>query len=535
MRRSGFGSAVQSALWLFWGGLALILCWLVPWLAPSESDEMGIYLFGLIVWAALTCAVLCYVLFWARTQLHVDEDEIPDNLRIEHMNRRIITLGLVGGFSIAIPALAFTIIGFVAMVPHFNRGFSEESTLTLPNGAQLQVSKDTKSSYIVAVDVSRSNLSSSVNQQPVDQICNAVHALFAKKDGMQIVRSRDSFGAIVFAGEGNPMISREDPYNKDAMRSTFCDTLKERLKTDHEKRDLSNFETFFDDLEGWATEDATTHQSVTIFIFSDFMHEPRPGNSEDIEKTVERFMTRIRTLRKVSMAGFPMRSVGWKRPPEAIDILPSLENNGMGWESQARIWQEIPMPQFDGADPDAWRELFLLSSYREILHPEPLHLGYKIAPSWKAVSATVTVPKDADHNLLYIGIRPSRKSAGPVAVRFEDGIGPPFKLTSGDNAQPKLQRYDRRNDSFKLALEEEVEVSPSAECDLKIVNPELRIVHSIKLVMHPVFGKLAGDAIRSTLVFLSIVVALLALRASGIPEALERRKARNGKGPRLES
>lgn len=539
MRANGCWSAIQAVLWLAWGGLALVLCWLGPWFTPSEVEETRIFWRLVMIWVVLTGGVLVYILFGARTQLHLPEAQvIPDSLRLEYMNRRIITLGLIGGFSIAMPALAFTIIGFVAMVPHFNRGFSEQSTLALPDRQQLEISVDGKSSYIVAVDVSESNLPglATPKRPQVAQVCDAVRVLLAKGDGVRIVRPEDSFRALVFAGERDDVISQDSNYDKDFIRSTFCNTLEARLKSNIDGRERTNFESFLDFLGGWASGEAETHESVTLFIFSDFMHETSPDNTEDIEKTVATFMANMRALGgRVRVVGFSMRGDGWKRPANADDILPYMERYGMGRESEVRIWHEIPMAHFTNAEARDQRGVFIFSSYREVPHPKPLYLRYRITPSWKALPSSLTIPEDADHNLLYFGVRPSHGDAeadAKLGVKFEDGKGTsPFTVSFGRNGIPRLKDYQRRGSSLQAELDAEVEVNPSSECDLKIAVPSLRVVHSINLVMFPTIGDLAEPALRLTLKFLSVAVALLALRASGIPEALGRWRTRNGKGP----
>jgi hypothetical protein len=193
------------------------------------------------------------------------------------------------------------------------------------------------------------------------------------------------------------------------------------------------------------------------------------------------------------------------------------------------------MSDFNDAGDRDKRGFFLLNSYREVTHPQSLYLRYRLTPSWKALPSFLTIPEDADHRLLYFGIWPSQEGSGAeshVTVRFEDEKGTsPFRLNLGKNGIPQLGTYRRLGSELQVILDDEVEVSPSSECDLKIAVPSLGIVHSINLVMFPTFGDLAEPALRLTLKFLSVAVALLAIRASGIPEAWGRRRARNGKRP----
>jgi hypothetical protein len=535
MRPYKYWSAFQAFLWLAWGGLALILCWRGPWFTPSAVEETRIYWRLIILWVILTGGVLIHILFLAKIQPHLDEyDGGSDTFRLEYMNRKIITLGLIGGFSIAMPALAFTIIGFVAMVPNFSRSFSEQKDFVLPNRDKLQIPRAGKHSYIVAVDVSESNLprSSDSKKSRLLNVCAAVDSLLAKDAGIRIVRPEDSFRALVFAGKRDDIISREDNYDPDSIRSTFCDTLKARLMMNVDRREHTNFEGFLDFLAGWAKGEAASHESVTIFIFSDFMHEDSAEATERIEKTVEKFMADMRILSKVQVVGFLMRDDDkWLMPADAIDILPSLKSYGMGKEAKARIWNEIPMSEFAPADQRLKRGMLILSSYREIRSPEPLDLRYELTPSWSPIPSSLKIPEDEDHNQLYFAIFSPPASAGsPLKVKFEDGKGSsPFSLVAGQGILSQLATYDRRGDSLNLLLSDEV--GPSSDCELKVAVPSLGVIHSIRLNVFSTLGGLAEPALRLTLQFLSVVIALLALRASGIPEALGRRRLRNGKRP----
>ena len=107
-----------AILLLIWAGYAFNIFLLCPWLSKEDRvGDVSSFWDTTRHWSILTLGVLFYVIFMA-TASHRQKGDSPES-HIDRTNRRVILLGLLGGFAIALPALAITILAFATAFPHF--------------------------------------------------------------------------------------------------------------------------------------------------------------------------------------------------------------------------------------------------------------------------------------------------------------------------------------------------------------------------------------------------------------------------------
>jgi len=521
---------LKLLFWLAWAGVACWLCCRGPWFSPGHIETSSSYSKLMISWLVMTLGVLFYVIFCART-LHAgsvhDQTDPQGKAYTDLINRRVITLGLVGGFSVALPALAFTIIGLVAAIPHFTAGLSANDVGYPPEVFEIKPMEKEASAYFIGVDISGSNIKSYEDHR-VAQVCDMVSGLFSQdRDGARIIKAEDDFRPFVFAGTREILFYSEGGvFDKNSLSQKFCSELTARLCEGGRNTASTDIVSFLDYVRGWAESKRANFKQITILIFSDFMQDQPIGDHEKVESSVANFMSFIRQVDGVRLVGISMR--GDEKVRTGIDVLPYLEKYGIGRDPDTRIWRELSLDTYLAGSPDARRAMLLFNVYREVRHPEPLYLKYQVEPTWKGIETRLKMPDNSDHRLVYLGLRASQDGDGAlskVKVAFMDNADP-FVLGIGGVRNPGFGAYRRQGVPLPIRLDSKLDVSRSVECDLLIAVPASGTVHLVRLVMLPVVGEIAAKTLRWALRFLAVAIILFALGASGVPEVIHTWRAK---------
>jgi hypothetical protein len=519
--------SIKLLLWMIWAGMAFWLCCLGPWFSPEQMDKIPFYWNLMVCWLCMTGVVLFYVIFCARTLrsdfVH-DPTDSRSRIHVDFMNRRVITLGLIGGFAVALPAFALAFISLLVAMPHFTAGFSEDELSYSLEDPSPSSSNPKPSAFLVAVDISASTLPGPKGEKRVEEVCNLVkYLLAADRDGRRLIRTEDDFHSFVFAGEReSSFYSKDANFNKDALALKFCQDLTARLKENRLDANTTDIVSFLDYIAAWAASESKDYEHVTLIILSDFRQDKLPGEDGDrIETAVSNFMATIRNNGHIHVVGVPMPSSGGEQNVNGYDMLPYLQKFGAG-QAGGRIWREIPWSQYLRRGADGRKAMLLANVYREIHHDRPLYLRYEVAPSEQGIQSLLKMPNNSNYGTVYMMLRPSREGEGALsklAVTF-GGSENLFDLSFGEANTSEFGAYRRQGIPLPITLASNLDLSRSAECDLLVVVPALAAVHSVRVVILPVVGNIAAEALRLALRFLSAAVILFALGACGTPEVI---------------
>jgi len=515
--------------WMIWAGMAFWLCCLGPWFSPEHVEKIPFYWKLMNIWLFMTVGVLFYVIFCARTLLTErvnDQTDPRSSAHIDFMNRRVITLSLIGGFAVALPAFALAFISLIVAMPHFTAGLSESELPYSLEDSSPATSNPKPSAFFVAVDISASNLPGPKGEKRLEETCNLVKSLFsADSDGRRMIKAEDDFHSFVFAGERESLFySKDVNFNKDALALKFCQELTGRLKEDRPDKNNTDIVAFLDYIYAWVESESKDYEHVTLVVLSDFMQDKAVNEDGDkIERAVADFMTKIRKNGCVHVVGISMPpSSGGEQNVRGDDVLPYFDKYGEGQQSGVRIWREIPWSQYLKKGADGRKAMLLANVYREVHHERPLYLRYEVAPSERGIQSALKMPDNSNYGSVYVVLRPVRDGGdalSKVTLTFGESGGL-FDLGFGGTRTPEFGAYRRQGKPLPIILTSNLDLSRSAECDLLIAVPALATVHSVRLVIVPVVGNIAAAALRLALRFLSIAVILFALGASGVPEVI---------------
>jgi hypothetical protein len=520
---------LKLIFWTAWAGIAFRLCWGGPWFSPEDAAEIPGYWNLLIFWTCMTAAVLLYVIFFAETALNEfqhGEEGPRSSAHVNFMNRRLINLGLMGGFSVALPAFALTFISLAVSIPHFTTALSSESKLFY--SIEDSSPKTLPSAFLVAIDISASNLSRSKDTQRLENVCDLVQTLLAADSAdpvkTRIITAEDDFFSFVFAGRAEPLFNTDVDFNRARIRNEFCQELKARLSESGSEPLKTDITSFLEDINRWIDVRRHKYSHITVIVLSDFVQDQPQGQTEDqvlAQNSIASFMTKIRQTGCVHLVGVTMSDDGRQR--SGVDLRPHFRAYGGGKDTEAPIWREVPLNQYlEKGVNGRWMTL-LLNVYREIRHQKPLVLKHPGASS-QAIQNWLKMPDDYNYKTIYLNLGSAPESDDAVSnmiIEFPDNAVP-FVLDSSGFSAPAFNAYRRQGVPLPVKLKSQIDGSHSVKCDLLIAVPALSTVHSVPLTISPPVGDLAAKALRLALRFLSVAVALFAFAASGSPEVIHR-------------
>ncbi len=489
------------------------------------SDIHGALTWWLCLSFVVLFDLLCILDY--RTKKRVDEEPLG-------RKRRPTASDLFAGFLLALPAVIITGLGFVTAFPHFLEALN-------PKGSKIQLIPDPEKArhtskgilYLIAVDVSKSALPK-LKSEELKAVKLFTHRLFEKgpENAEPIVKSNDRYEIYFFAGEQEFLTSNLGSPNPHTPTNRMLEQFDQQIEIYRNpgkdkqikiKADYTNLLAMLDTLEYRAEVDSKNYDAVTVIIFSDFLHDPEHADPRGtIESNLRGIMEKARGCGNVQIIGVKMEDMDRTEHPESTgdankDIRPFLNMFGEGF------WRELSLQEYANATEDKRSSTLIFGIYREKKVDKPLYLKYLLNPRWHAIASTIEFPKDGtkDFDRVRFDLTTSQDGDGALSkVKVAFGsIADPFVLGVGVGkpSSDNLLRTQSTQEPLELRLDSALDVSRSAECDLRIAIPARSEVRSLRLVIIPVLGEAAMEIFKYSLYFLAGAGIILALRIAGAP------------------
>lgn len=509
-----------------WCGMLLYLCIWCPMAFKGDSEALdSVKTYGKC-WMGMSGVAFAYLLFMSRSTLRsfrrrggrVRVGDLHDFLN----ERKAMFKGLVGGLLCSLPALAITLVGLVVSVPHpegwVTSDVSAIAANRLMDGVTIQPASDSKRAYLIGIDLSRSSLRSSQDQQ-LQQVCKALDILLVReRNGAspELIKSEDTESFYIFAENQKPLYisgsALEKPSNSQISRQVCQDlqSLVDQLvdSADDIGRGRTDIVGFLEDMAG-KMQSLSDDSHVTLIVFSDFQQNNQA--SGDLNKRISAVMSEL-DRNGQQLIGFPMLTVSDSVDRQGKDIKPLLRQHGWSNDGQRSIWKEIPLDTVDRTDIEPRNE-FLRSLYSEVRLAGGLHLKYRVFPLWTGTRTYVELPKLPEYGRVLLALRPpegDNDKTSEISVAFGDSMFHPVVVKMSETAS-----YEVHGNKLPLKLFNPVDISRTMEFDLLVIAPERSITHTVRLVVLPTVGSLPLEMLRWALALAAVTFILLVIGASG--------------------
>lgn len=512
--------------WIYCAYEIFIQC---PWLNGGPTIDLDAFWASTERWTYLTLGVIVYVIFVADTSaLRTAEWRRDDVDHADTSNRRVILLGLIGGFAIALPALSITLLAFVTAYPHFiealRGGAHDPSRPAYLVGKQRVELKTAESrlgsAYVLGIDVSHSVIRNKKEEELV-QINTLIGLLFSPDPDRvlaSLIDSDDDYWSYAFAGDQYPLPRRGGAFEggrSAAFPEEFRQALEEHLESDADRND-TDILAFLKDMVDNIEKLDVRHSHVTLLVFSDFKQDSGDLAYANIKEKVRELMRDIRALRNVHLVGIHVDANG--EEGGGIDIRRYLD-----YYSREGLWREISLESFSSANIERQKAMLAFGIYQEARQEESLYLKYQVAP-WKPIAVNIAIDKDPAYDGIILGLRPSRGSDGSTPrIQAVLGNQDPTVLTIGGGGADFdiLSRDSSDENPLPISLQSKLDVSRSLECELLVAVPSRALVHTIPIVILPVIGDLPLQIFRLSLRFIGWILMFLSIGALGIDELVQ--------------
>jgi hypothetical protein len=481
-----FGAWAYSSMRIFLGN---------SWLSPvGEVNFVELYR-NVQFWSWSTLAVLFYVLFLADLKSPFKLRKLSRRVSEEsRKNRRAILLSLIGGFAVALPALAITLFAVIAVFP----ADSGPTVVVSPSGQGLPPA------YLLAVDGSARFLTPPGSGE--GEFLKSVLA----RDSEAIVRSlglmEDVHWYFAFAGDRNSLVPRDLSFmpSSGGLREAVAEYLTRPGSTSREPDTMG----FLEEIVSRLRLAAGSYSHVTLIVMSDFRQPQGSFAGVEAEARVRLLMEEIQRIGNVHIVGVNLDSDEQRAGADLSSLLESYARPG--------LWRKVSLADFVGQSENVQRSLFIQNAYREEVHSEPLYLKYRAVP-WEPISAKLQLPVDGAYGRVLLGLRSLARGGGSSSC-----VSLALKTTEGRSiilAEPaftELRRHKSADGSLRFYLQGRPDGLRSVECDLLVAVPARGLVHSIRVAPVLVADESHVEFLRLFLGFMGKVLFLLAAGAVGV-------------------
>jgi hypothetical protein len=502
--------------WSIGGAVLLILG--PQFVLQRQASQLIVY--GSI-WMLLNVLVLAQIIFCS------GESSSTSQLRqATRANRRVILVGLIGGFAIALPALVVTTLAFATAFPHFfealhTTGATVALTTTSisdeedgpPKAEQGREKAHKSNAYILAVDTSGSAIRNQADSQLI-RIADVVDDIFLKDQGgvlVKLVQYGDSYGFFKFAGRVRKVFAPGDssspsgPEVAEVFREKLFDTGGWR-GVGASTTDMSNF---LLEIVSKIEPLHDKYEHVTVVLFTDFWHDVNGAQRDQVEQELSEFVERVSVMGNVHFLSVVMEPYHEK----GIDTRPIIAAM-----ADRKIWREISLSDYAKVkDLQERRSILLTNLYSEQSEEAPLYLKYLPFDGKVLLPSFLQLPeKDPSYGVIQLGLRADED--GPLSrvnLRFEPQDGIPKMLGLGGRL-PAFELLDHARGRMTVYLKSRLDISRSVECDLLVVVPSRALVHVVRIVILPVFGDRPFEIFRWTLLVLALMLVVLGISFLGI-------------------
>lgn len=536
-----FTKVVGFVCVLPWALSALYFFVKCPWLSDKGGVDLDSLYFAAKCWTFLTGMVLVYVLFMVDVESPFGlRPQTEESIRESRKHRRVILLGLIGGFAIALPALAITILAFVTAFPHFTESLGglspdgKEDALRVDSDhgmelPQLEPEGESPAAYLFGVDISLS-----VNPQgggkakqlsTLDPVCSLMDSMFLHDSDHEvspIIKAGDASWAYAFARDQYPLVNGGSAFQEvttTKFPGYFREALKNVLSSNAVDATNTDVFTFLDNMISNARAIRSQRSHVAIVVFSDFRQDYSgdPESSARIRERVRGLMRDLQGLNNVHLLGISMPS---NAKESGVDIRPYMRS----YAAQG-LWRELSLDELLKFKESDRKSSLAFGMFRQVPVLEHLYLKYQVAP-WRAMPARVAISRD-QYNGVVVGLSRANSqdealSGVRISVNAEDD---PFEigLAEKDSSSGIVNLYNAGEGSIEIKLLSPLNLAGPVECVLHIAVPSRSLVYSVPVVILPVIGNLPMSVFKLFLAFMGMVTALLALGALGLDEWISHR------------
>jgi len=508
------------ALWAVYSWKIFISC---RWLNSGDALELQGFWTETQIWTLLTLCVLAYVIlvvfFPGKEQSANEGAEQQVKATHSHHSGRQTLLSLLGGFAIALPALAVTVLAFATAFPHFLQAL--KGSMVDPSKPEIILKSsdsDLGSAYVLGIDVSQSVIRDQKEDKLV-QIHELVNLLFSRDPERvldSLIDSGDVYWSYAFAGEQYPLAQRGQAFQDirvAAFPTAFKEAIDQHLERPGERRDKTDILSFLESMVANLKVSEAKNFHTTVLVFSDFRQDAGALSFTDVRERVRKIMGDLQDIDNVHLVGVYMGAEGGQK--SGIDIRRYLDDY-----SSDGLWREISLVEFAEADIEKRKSMLVFNIYREVRQEVPLYLKYQVAP-WKPIQANIDISGDPAYDGILVGIRHPRGSDGStpnITVALGDDDRTVLATRDSDSNFEIIRRMYSTENPMPINLQSRLDISRAVECDLLIAVPSRALVHSVPVIILPVLGDRPLQMLRWSLFFIGIVAVFLAVSAIALDQ-----------------
>lgn len=558
----GLSSGQRYALLLFltwfpWLSLLIYLGIYCPWVLDDQRP--GGLVSSTWPWIVLWHTLTPVVLFRAINESHSAEvfqrTQVSQTGAVnleDSATRRSLILSIFCGLLCTLPALSIALIIFLVSVPNGFEGLTlKGNTISLPEAvtsshepvpATSQTSEK-PSAYWLAVDVSKSSLGTPKDSR-LREVCDVAKALFSRDAtgslSSPLIQDGAGAEAIFFAGgeASNYKPSQETGSSIRDFGSRLCERLKALLDqplTAHQNpdRNHSDIMTALDVLVANSKQAQEKYSHITVLMFSDFFHDARGMQPNDIDRSVRLFADRLKLLHHVHFVGLvlPRLDDETSREPQSseIDIQYWLKLYAASARNEPGSFTLTPVEDATSDERSQQGARLAFTAYRrqpvEPVEPgqqaPPLNLKYlRIPPT--TVPSWLHFPEGSRYRHVLLGLqqRLPQASLRSLVVNFGGGHSAQkdFSLEFGPSQLPwsPYGGGDGRPRELSVRLWNPGNVTSHGELDLLVAVPESETTYVVPLDVFSAISAIAFGTLRWVMTIAVIMLLALSFEASGL-------------------